>query len=73
MGLLGAGCRQGVLIPQFEVNLSSEELKEAFQKIYSDWEVIKYTVKAQQYEIPRETAVCLSANVVTFAAQKPYG
>lgn len=61
------------LIPQFEVNLSSEELKEAFEKIYSDWEVIKYTVKAQQYEIPRETAVCLSANVVTFAAQKPYG
>ena len=58
-------------IPQFEVNLSSEVLKEYLEKIYCEWEVIKYSVKAQQYKIPRERVVCLSANVVTFAARKP--
>lgn len=60
-----------VLYPQFEVNLPTEELKEILQRAFEGWEIIKSTVREQQYDIPRDGCVSeLTTNVVTFAARK---
>ncbi len=58
------------LLPQFEVNLSTQTLIELLKKVYEGWEVIKCTVKAQEYDIPRENIVHLTSNVVTWVARK---
>ncbi len=58
------------LSPQFEVNLSTKCLKECLEEIYRDWEVIKYAVNTQEYDIPRENMVHLTSNVVTWVARK---
>ena len=60
-----------VLFPQFEVNLPTEELQEILQKTFKDWEVIKSTVREQQYDIPREGCISeLSTNVVTCVVRR---
>jgi len=54
------------LFPQFEVNLRTDELQAVLQETFVDWEVIKSTVREQQYDIPREGCISeLSTNVVT--------
>jgi len=59
------------LFPQFEVNLPTEELQKILQEVFAGWEVIKSTVRAQQYDIPREDCISeLKTNVVTFVARK---
>ena len=59
------------LFPQFEVNLPTEELQEILQKTFDGWEVLKSTVRAQKYEIPREGCVSeLSTNVVTYVIRR---
>jgi len=59
------------LVPQFEVNLPTEELQEILQNAFEGWEVLKSTVKEQQYDIPREACVSeLTTNVVTFVARR---
>ena len=59
------------LFPQFEVNLPTEDLQEMLQKNFAGWEVLKSTVKEQQYDIPREGCVSeLKTNVVTFVVWK---
>lgn len=56
---------------QFEVNLSTEELKEICENIFSKWTVLKSTVVEQQYDIPREHGINeLRTSVVTFVARK---
>lgn len=60
-----------VLFPQFEVNLPTEELQEILQKTFKDWEVIKSTVREQQYDIPREGCISeLSTYVVTYVVRR---
>lgn len=59
------------LFPQFEVNLLTEDLQELLHKTFDDWEVLKSTVRAQQYDIPRDGCISeLSTNVVTYVARK---
>jgi len=59
------------LFPQFEVNLPTEELQEILQKTFDGWEVLKSTVRAQKYDIPREGCISeLSTNVVTYVIRR---
>ncbi|MBQ7863169.1 MAG: class I SAM-dependent methyltransferase [Lachnospiraceae bacterium] len=59
------------LFPQFEVNLPTQELQEILHRIFAGWEVLKSTVREQQYDIPREECISeLSTNVVTYVARK---
>ncbi len=60
-----------LLFPQFEVNLPTEELQDLLQSVFDGWEILKSTVRAQQYEIPREQCISeLTTNVVTFVVRK---
>ena len=60
-----------VLLPQFEVNLSTEKLQELLNQIFHDWEKIKSFVCIQQYDIPRENGIIqLNTKVVTFVVRK---
>ena len=60
-----------VLFPQFEVNLPTEELQYVLQNTFSGWEVIKSTVRRQQYDIPREGCISeLTTNVVTYVVRR---
>lgn len=59
-----------ILFPQFEVNLPTEELQEILQRIFAGWEVLKSTVRNQQYDIPREGCIsALETNVVTYVVR----
>lgn len=59
------------LLPQFEVNPGTEELQDILKDAFADWEIMKRTVRAQQYDIPRECGVVdLKTNVVTLVARK---
>ena len=60
-----------VVDAQFEVNLSTEIMQEYLQEVFEGWSVLKTTVSAQEYDIPREEFVSrLNTNVVTFVARK---
>ena len=59
------------LVPQFEVNLPTEELQELLSEAFVGWEPLKSTVRGQQYGIPRSGCISeLSTNVVTFVVRK---
>lgn len=61
----------GSLIPQFEVNLKTEELLSLFDKNFCGWKLINSKIVEQHYDIPRENCTAaLSTNVVTFVVQK---
>jgi 2-polyprenyl-3-methyl-5-hydroxy-6-metoxy-1,4-benzoquinol methylase len=56
---------------QFEVNISTEKMQEYLNEAFDGWSVLKTTVSAQEYDIPREGFVSrLNTNVVTFVARK---
>lgn len=56
---------------QFELNFSTAELRDLLEQAFRGWQVLKSTVKTQQYDIPRENGICvLRTSVVTFAAKK---
>ena len=60
-----------ILEPQFEVNLSTEEMKMILENTFQNWNFIKYNTVSQKYDIPREEHIVeLSTNVVTLVAQK---
>ena len=59
------------LIPQFEVNLKTQELLEMLNQTFEGWKIIKNTVRSQRYDIPRENCVSdLTTDVVTYVACK---
>lgn len=59
------------LVPQFEVNLSTENMKQILGEIFKDWEFLKFKVSSQRYDIPRGNRTAdLSTNVVTLVAKK---
>lgn len=59
------------LIPQFEVNLKTNDLTEMLEKVFSNYKVLKNTIVEQHYDIPRiECTSSLSTNVVTYVVQK---
>ena len=48
-----------------------EEMQRIFEKAFSEWTVLKFTVVDQQYDIPRDSGICeLKTSVVTFVAKK---
>lgn len=56
---------------QFEVNLASETISNILYENFYGWEILKATVVAQQYEIPREYYTSrLNTNVITYVARK---
>ncbi len=59
------------VIPQFEVNIKTEELLSLLNKSFSGWKLINSKIVEQHYDIPRENFIsALSTNVVTFVVQK---
>lgn len=62
----------GEAVPaQFEVNMSTDILHALLEETFVGWNILKDTVKAQQYDIPRENITCeLHTNVVTLVAVK---
>lgn len=58
------------LVPQFEVNLKTEELITLLNKTFSGWKILKNTVRSQKYDIPRKNCISeLTTDVVTFVAK----
>lgn len=62
----------GFSIPaQFEINLPTENIQSILTEIFLGWNIIKFTVQEQQYDIPRESIISnLKTHVVTYVAQK---
>lgn len=59
------------LFPQFEVNLLTEDLQVILHRIFEGWKVLKSTVRAQKYDIPREGCISeLDTNVVTYVVRR---
>lgn len=59
------------LVPQFEVNLKTDELMTLLNKTFSGWKILKNTIRTQKYDIPRKNCVAdLTTDVVTFVARK---
>ena len=59
------------LEPQFEVNLPTAEMQTILSEAFHGFHVIKKSVVAQEYDIPREnTTSRLSTNVITFVVSK---
>ena len=61
----------GMPLPaQFEVNLPTETLQALLTQCFDGWEILKYTVRHQQYDIPRGSVTAeLHTSVVTFVAR----
>ena len=58
------------LEPNFEVNLKSDQIMTYLDGIFEGWTVVKKTVVAQEYEIPRDNRTSqLSSKVISFVAQ----
>ena len=56
---------------QFEVNLPAKKVQSFLDDVFSGWRILKASVKAQEYDIPRDSIVShLYTNVVTFVAQE---
>ena len=56
---------------QFEVNLSTEKIQEYLNYIFSGWNILKYSVSKQEYDIPRDSIIShLYTKVVTYVARK---
>lgn len=60
-----------ILPPQFEVNLSTQALKELLQECFLGWKIMKVTESSQNYDIPRGNGIVeLHTNVVTYVVRK---
>jgi len=59
------------LQPQFEVNMSTDRLLHILCSTFSGWELLKKTVRRQEYEVPRDNIVSnIKTDVVTYVARK---
>lgn len=59
------------LLPQFEVNLPTDQMQEMLHKTFAGWKMIKHTVVHQKYDIPREKGLsALETDVVTCVVRK---
>ncbi len=65
--------KNGTLLDvQFEVNMSTVDLKDILFKTFRNFKTLKSTVVPQKYEIKRdERDILISTQVVTFVVQKP--
>lgn len=62
----------GVSIPaQFEINLPTEKIQAILNETFIGWNIIKSTIREQQYEVPRESVISnLKTSVISYVAQK---
>lgn len=59
------------LPPQFEVNLTPEEVRGMLGEHFRGWEVLWDTLVHQEYDVPRgERRVTISSEVVTYVARR---
>ena len=59
------------LLPQFEVNLPTSQMKDLLEKTFAGWQVIKHTIVHQKYDIPREKRIAdLETDVITYVVRK---
>ena len=57
--------------PNFEINITTEELIALFNEIFCDYDTIKLSKSLQKYDIPRDDLICeLTSVVVTFVGKK---
>lgn len=62
---------QTPLLPQFEINLSTESMQNLLKESFPHCRILKSTVSAQSYTVPREDLqVQLKTNVITYILQK---
>lgn len=60
-----------IIDAQFEVNLPTEKIQEYLIKVFNEWDLLKFSVVEQEYDIPREIFVShLRTDVVTFVVRK---
>ena len=60
------------LIPQFEVNIPTEDMLNILRESFSEWKILKQTVVHQKYDIPRDIGIShVNTDVVTYVVQKP--
>lgn len=60
------------LIPQFEVNIPTEDMLNILREVFSAWKILKQTVVHQMYDIPRDIGIShVDTDVVTYVVQKP--
>lgn len=60
------------LVPQFEVNIPTEEMINILKEVFSEWKILKQTVVHQMYDIPRDIGIShVDTDVVTYVVQKP--
>ena len=58
-------------VPQFEINLPTNQMNALLMNTFADWEIVKHTVVHQKYDIPREGYIsALETDVVTLVARK---
>ena len=58
-------------MPQFEVNLPTDEMRDLLERTFIGWEVLKHTLVHQKYDIPRETYIAaLETDVLTWVVRK---
>lgn len=56
---------------QFEVNLPSKTIQTFLRECFCGWEILKASVVAQQYDVPRESCTSrLYTNVITYVARR---
>lgn len=59
-----------MLLPQFEVNPATGELRSQIRDLFADWQELKSTVGQQKYDIPRDNRMVeLTSDVVTYVAR----
>lgn len=58
-------------LPQFEVNMPTEQMEALLMQTFAGWEILKHTVVHQSYDIPRDGYIsALETDVVTLVARK---
>lgn len=59
------------LPPQFEVNLSTQEMQNLLDEVFSGWTILKHAIVHQAYDIPRKHGIsALETDVVTWVVRK---
>ena len=57
--------------PQFEVNFTAEEAQEILSDTFSDWELLKFSIHDQHYDILRDGEIYeLYSKVITYFSRK---
>ncbi|WP_394918699.1 hypothetical protein [uncultured Robinsoniella sp.] len=60
-----------LLLPQFEINLSTEAMQNLLKESFPKCRILKSTVSPQSYTVPRDNLqVRINTHVITYIVQK---